>query len=84
MLSGKQLNKKILEIISQEWPIHASGVCRILDLEPNASNVSRIKYHFDKLKKEDKVHTKKIDRALVAWPSQIDKIRVVHEFMKEI
>ena len=84
MVSGKQLNLKIYEIICKEWPIHASGVCRILDMDPTPSNVSKVKYHFDKLKREEKIHTKKIDRALVAWPAQIDKIRVVHEFMKEV
>lgn len=79
---GKELTKKIFEIIQKDWPIHPSGVCRELGLETNVSNISKIKYHFGILKKKDMIQTKQIDRALVAWPSEIDKIRMVHEFMK--
>ena len=35
------------------------------------------------LKKNNLVHTKKIDRALVSWPVEMDKIRIMHEFLKE-
>ncbi len=75
MHTGKKLRKKVHEIISQNWPIHPSGICRKLDIMETVSNISKIKYHFDILRKENKIHTKKIDRALVAWPVEIEKIR---------
>lgn len=81
---GKDLTRKVYEIICHRWPIHPSGICRIIGLELTVSNISKIKYHFDILKQKEMIHTKQIDRALVAWPAEIDKIRVVHEMMKGI
>ncbi len=83
MESGKALRKKVLEIISKNWPIHISGICRELSVKDSLQNISRIRYHILNLKKQNLVNTKKIDRALVIWPVDIEKIRVMHEFMKE-
>ncbi|MBN1385513.1 hypothetical protein JW968_00880 [Candidatus Woesearchaeota archaeon] len=82
-LNAKRLTQKVYEIIQKEWPIHPSGVCRTLGLETTVSNISKIKYHFDMLAKQSKIRTKKLDRALVAWPTQIEKLRVMHELMRE-
>jgi len=78
---ANQLTNNIYETICREWPIHASGVCRHLKIPVNPSNISKIKYHFDILKKQNKIRTKKLDRALVAWPVQIEKIRVMQELI---
>jgi hypothetical protein len=81
---AKQLTLKVYDIIKEEWPVHASGVCRKLGIEPNPSNISKIKYHFGLLEKQRKIRTKKLDRALVAWPSDIEKLRVMHEFFRSV
>lgn len=83
MYKAKKLQQKVFQIIKENWPIHPSGVCRILKIEDNVANISKIKYHFDILKKKNLIHTKKIDRALVAWPAEIEKIRLVHDLLKE-
>ncbi len=75
-VSGKHLRKKVLEMIESHWPIHPSDVCRKLKIQDNVSNISKIKYHFDKLHAEKKILTKKIDRALVAWPHLIEQSRI--------
>ena len=80
---GKRLTKKVYELISRKWPIHPSDVCRVLDIEPNSSNVSKIKYHFDILEAQERISTKKIDRALVAWPLKIEKLRIMQELINE-
>jgi predicted transcriptional regulator len=80
---AKSLTEKVFHIIKDKWPIHASGVCRVLEIEPNSSNVSKIKYHFELLKKQNKIHTKKLDRALVAWPVEIERLRVMHELLRD-
>jgi len=82
--TAKRLTKKVFEIIKEDWPIHASGICRYLELELTPSNISKIKYHLGILKKKQKIRTKKIDRALVVWPIQIEKLRVMHEFLGKI
>lgn len=81
--AAKKLTKKVYEIIKDTWPTHPTGVCKELGLEVNVSNISKIKYHFDILKKKGLINTKKIDRALVAWPKEIEKLRVVHELLAE-
>lgn len=83
-LTGKKLNAEVYKIIKENWPIHPSEVCRKLNLALSISNISKIKYHFDVLKKKNKIITKKIDRALVAWPTDIEKLRIMHDLMKDI
>lgn len=72
---GKNLRKKVLEQIQDSWPIHPSEVCRKFGIADTVSNISKIKYHFDRLKEEKRINTKKIDRALVAWPAEIEELR---------
>ena len=81
--TGKELRRVIFNIVQEAWPVHVSGICKILILEGNISDISKVRYHVHKLKAERLVHTKKIDRALVAWPAEIDRLRVVHELLRE-
>jgi len=83
MYKARKLQQKVFQIIKENWPVHPSGVCRILKIEDSVANISKIKYHFDVLRKKGLVRTKKIDRALVAWPAEIEKIRLVHDLLKE-
>lgn len=77
---------KIYEIIESNWPIHISGIARELRLPVDGAEkkkiVARINYHVNKLKDEEKIHTKKIDRALVIWPFEIEKLRFIHEMLE--
>lgn len=81
-MRGKELTQRVYEIISKEWPIHPSDVCRGLDIPTNSSNISKIKYHFDLLENKNLISTKKLDRALVAWPLEIEKLRVMQELIR--
>jgi ribosomal protein L24 len=83
MQRGKKLTETVFEIVSKEWPIHPSNVCRILKIDPNSSNISKIKYHFDILRRDNKINVKKLDRALVAWPSEVERLRVMQELIRE-
>lgn len=80
---GKDLRKAIFDIVQESWPIHVSGICKALKMEANISDISKVRYHVHKLRQERFVHTKKIDRALVAWPVEIDRLRVVHELLRD-
>ena len=83
-LTGKRLNNEVYTLIRENWPVHPSEVCRKLELEVNISNISKIKYHFDILRKKNKIKTKKIDRALAAWPAEIEKLRMIQDLMKDM
>jgi predicted transcriptional regulator len=54
-----------------------------MNIKDNLPNISKLRYHIGILRNNNKVNTKKIDRALVIWPVEVEKLRVVHEFMKE-
>lgn len=83
MLRGVELREKIFEIISTKWPTYVRGVIEELGWDrENISNVTKVKYHFDQLARERRMVIKKIDRALVAWPAEIERLRVVHDFIK--
>lgn len=80
---GKRLQKEIFEIISDNWPIHVREVIKILGWDPmEISNVTKVRYHFHALKEQDKIKTKKIGRALVAWPHEMERLRIIHELLK--
>ena len=85
MSKNNNLREEIYNVIESDWPIHISGIARKLDMpvdkEPKRVT-SRIKYHINLLKEEEKVLTKKIDRALVIWPNEIERLRFVHEMMR--
>ncbi len=73
----------ILRVIEENWPVSVSGVCDKIDSSfPEGVTLQRIKYHFDKLKDEGRIKTKKIGGSLVAWPFEIEKLRVIHELLR--
>lgn len=81
-----KLREDIMHTIRKKWPIHVSEVARSLDLFPenddgNKSVISKVKYHFDQLARDNKINVKKIDRALVAWPQEVEKYRTIHEML---
>ena len=85
MLRGVELREKIFEIISTKWPTYVRDVIEELGWDrENISNVTKVKYHFDQLARERRIMVKRIDRALVAWPSDVERLRVVHDFIKGI
>jgi len=82
---GRNLQRTVLKIITDNWPVHVREVAKLLDLDPlDISNVSKIRYHFKSLEKQEKIRTKKIGKALVAWPYEMEKLRIIHELIREM
>ncbi len=81
-MTNKALRTDISGIIHQNWPVHASGICRQLGIEVSVSNISKVIYHMKKLDGHGEIRLRKIDRALVAWPAEIERLRVIHELIK--
>lgn len=83
-MRGKRLQEKVLKIIQDNWPVHVREVISLLDQDPHDNaNISKISYHFKTLSKNEKIRTKKIGKALVAWPMDMEKIRLMHEMLKD-
>ena len=79
-------SNQVYKIIEGSWPTNISGIARELGFNIHEGNqkkvVARLSYHVNKLKKDEKIHTKKIDRAVVIWPHDIERIRFIHEMMR--
>lgn len=79
---ARKLRRKIFEIICLEWPCSLSEIVEKLGFENAKRNLLLVRYHVGELAKEGKIKVKKIDRALVAWPSEIERLRLIHELIK--
>jgi predicted transcriptional regulator len=77
-----ELQTKVMEVIENHWPVHIKEVVRWLGLEVNNSNIKKIAYHVKQLERFEKVRTKRIGKALVVWPHDIEKLRVIYELVK--
>lgn len=83
-MSTKQKTRHmVLKIIEEEWPTNVSVVAeKLRQLNGTKTSIANAKYHFDQLHKHKQIKTKKIGRNLVAWPSEIEKLRIIHELLK--
>ncbi|NOX71441.1 MAG: hypothetical protein GXO64_01955 [Candidatus Micrarchaeota archaeon] len=81
-MKGKSLREKIYEHIELNWPINTKEIAIAIGLEPENSNIKKISYHMKKLEKEERIMTRRIGKALVAWPFEIEKLRTIQEFLK--
>ncbi len=78
-----KLRDKILKLIEQNWPTHIRELVSDLGHEVNNLNIKKFAYHVKQLEKEEKIRTKRIGQALVVWPYDMEKLRVIHELLKE-
>jgi predicted transcriptional regulator len=81
-MKGKELRKNILENIEHHWPAHVKELVRNLGFEVNNNNIKKISYHLKELEKAENIRTKRIGKALVAWPHDIERLRVIYELLK--
>jgi len=82
-MKGKILQERIYRLICDNWPVHVREIAVLLNLDPmNITNISKIRYHFKVLEKRGKIRTKNIGKALVAWPDDMEKMRVIHELLR--
>ncbi len=86
-VTGSELREEIYHVIKRKWPTYVSEVAREMNMFPedndgDKATISKIKYHFDQLARDGKINVKKIDRALVAWPKEVEKYRTIHEMLE--
>ena len=80
---SRDFRSSVLKAIEDEWPIHTKHLVSALGLEVNNSNIKKVSYHIQQLEKEGKVRTKRIGLALTAWPMEMEKLRIIHEMLRE-
>ena len=79
----------VLAVIKRHWPVHVTEVAEEMHLMAKHSSpkekkqvLSHLKYHFDQLAREGKIKVKKIGLALVAWPAEMERMRVIHDILE--
>lgn len=76
---------KVFHIIHSKWPINPLEVAEHLgDKGKDKTLSAKYLYHFKKLAKNELIHMKKIGNTYVAWPVDIEKLRVIHELLKGV
>ena len=85
----KELRNDIAIIIEKNWPVSATEIANRIGIFNKGMNekkrkaaIGKIMYHIKKLEGQGKIDTKKIGQTVIIWPSEINKLRVVHELMK--
>jgi predicted transcriptional regulator len=79
---GKNLRAEILNRIERNWPTHVKELIKDMGFELDNTNIKKFSYHVHELKRQEKVHIKKIGNALVVWPAEMEKLRFIHELLK--
>lgn len=85
----EKLRNEIMTVIEKEWPVSVTGIAEHLGIFKRGMNekkrkaaIGKIIYHVKKLEKLEKIRTKKIGQTVIIWPTDIEKLRVLHEMMK--
>lgn len=81
-MRAKELRKNVMETVEHHWPVHVKELVRELGLEVNNSNIKKISYHIKELERSEKVRTKRIGKALIAWPHDMERLRVIYELIR--
>ena len=76
------MRKSVLELVEHHWPVHIKELVRDLGLEVNNANIKKISYHIKELERLEKVRTKRIGKALIAWPHDMERLRMIYELIK--
>jgi len=76
---------KVFEVIHSKWPINPLEVAEILNDNGKVKTLSaKYLYHFKKLNKVGLIRMKKVGNTYIAWPAEIEKLRVIHEMLRGI
>jgi len=76
-------------VIENNWPVSVTEIAGHLGIFKKGMNekkrkaaVGKVIYHIKKLKEQEKIRTKKIGQTVIIWPTEIEKLRFVHEMMR--
>ncbi len=86
----RKINREeVFAVIKRKWPAHVTEVAEAMHLLARESSakerkqvLAHLKYHFDQLAREGRIRVKKIGMALVAWPSEMERMRVIHDMLE--
>jgi hypothetical protein len=72
----------VLDVVRKNWPVNPLDVAKALnDLGDPKTLSAKYLYHFRKLYKLKLIRMKKIGNTYIAWPTEIEKLRVIREML---
>lgn len=77
------LTRSVLNVICKQWPVNPFEVATSLGENGNNKTLSsKYLYHFRRLKDLGLIEMKRTGNTYIAWPSDIEKLRLIHEMLK--
>lgn len=81
------VEKEILEIVLQNWPVSALEIAEHLKEEvspDNRKNLStKYSYYLKKLVDKKLIFSKRVGNALIVWPLKVEKYRTIDQILQE-
>ena len=75
---------RVLKAIGSRWPANPLEVSRELGENGKAKTASaKYLYHFKKLHGLELIQMKRVGNTYIVWPTDIEKLRIIHEMVKE-
>lgn len=75
----------VFETISKHWPTNPLEVAKAMNDKGNDKSLSaKYLYHFKKLHKIKLIRMKKMGNTYIAWPTEVEKLRVIRDMLKGV
>ena len=71
-----------MDIVENHWPVHVKEIIKHLGLMIDNNNIKKISYHLKELEKAERIRTKRIGKALISWPHDMERLRTIYELIK--
>jgi hypothetical protein len=76
--------RRVLEVICEKWPANPLEVASELGENGKSKSLSaKYLYHFKRLSELELIQMKKIGNTYVAWPIDMEKLRMIHELLRD-
>jgi hypothetical protein len=80
-----RVSSRVYQAVLSRWPINPLEVAEALGDEGNPKSLSaKYLYHLKTLNKKKLIVIKKLGNTYVAWPNEIEKLRLIHELIKGV
>ena len=74
---------RVMKAIGSKWPTNPLEVAEELGDRGSSKTLSaKYLYHFKKLHGMELIQMKKTGNTYIAWPTDIEKLRIIHEMVK--
>lgn len=75
---------KVFNVIHSKWPINPLEVAQALNENGKQKTLSaKYLYHFKKLNDKGFIRMKKVGNTYIAWPLDVEKLRMIHELIRD-